>query len=127
MTEATDTRRMVTVKHQDKDYTFLIDPYTKEQVPQLIERVRNGNTKLAAAWAQIRDMPGGDEREKQVENWVEAIQKLGCYCSQLKALDFAECIYIIGSKKMKSCLEEPTCYVCASTVDYWTGEMFKDE
>lgn len=86
-------------------------------------RIIKGNHKLNIALNRIRLMDG-EEREKTLEQFWAAVEKLKALCEELKAIS-ADCLYISNGKKMQRCLDDKkfTCTVCPNSY-WWEKELF---
>ena len=97
-----------------------------DEVLALRDRVIKGNDVLWKAWQQIRNM-NGEEREKQLDKWNEAQQKLHLLCGELKLKGYEDCLYLDkNGKKTRNCLQNPDgfyCQVCPSNKNYWEDEL----
>jgi len=98
----------------------------EEELEALKSRIRQGNNKLNLAWLQIREM-NGEEKEKQLDRWNEAQEKLHYLNLELKAKGYCDCLYRNEKgEKTKRCLDEPNgwwCNVCSSNYSYWEEEL----
>ena len=98
--------------------------YTKENINELLARVKAGNDKLNKAWDQLVAMDHTSQVWKDgVEKWSQANELLSTFCTQLKALGYNDCLYIENGKKTRTCLGEGLgCRVCPSIIAYWEKE-----
>jgi len=113
------------------DTEFDVDRYTKEMMPQLIERIKRGNEKLNAAWAQMKSQANTPEDwEVFMQDWHKQNLRLKQYCDQLQWMGYNECLYMEGKTKTRACCtDNPAdlgCRVCPSSVHYWENEIFKE-
>ena len=96
------------------------------EILNLRDRVVRGDEKLFQAWLQIREM-NGEEKEKQLDRWNEAQEKLHYLNLELKAKGYCDCLYRNEKgEKTKRCLDEPNgwwCNVCSSSYPYWETEL----
>lgn len=83
----------------------------KPQIPipdyvllNLIDRIRDGNTKLWQAWSIICEAPEGDIKEARIRKWDEARDRLDILCSRVRMTYPAVCPYAIEKPKYL-CLE----------------------
>lgn len=141
------------MKITKQGYEFEVDQYTRENLPQLLERVRLGNDKLNKAWNEICAIKDNEAHNKAVEEWHKANVLLSYYCDQLEWLGYQDCLYIqdgadiaskdkeevqrimekidqgiykkVGDKiKTRSCLGIALgCRVCPSKKPYWEDEF----
>lgn len=99
-----------------------IERYTKDRIDELKERVKKGNDKLMAAWAEIVKQELG-KYETEIKKWTIAQARLMEYCRQLQDLGFHSCLYIENGKKTKKCIDVLGCIVCPSDISYWETEV----
>jgi hypothetical protein len=111
-------------KHRTGEFNFEMDIYTKDQIEELKERIRQGNQKLNEVWAMLIKIDHASKEYKDgCDKWYEATAKLRMYCDQLISLSYEDCLYIIGGKKTMGCLEGLGCRVCPSKEKYWEKEL----
>lgn len=81
----------------------------------LLDRIRDGQEKLWNRWQLIRQMPGGGGRDKYLEGWDRAIEKLKGLAGELAALGYKHCIYE-GKTQISPC------FVCTVPNELWQRE-----
>lgn len=105
------------------------------ETEHLIERCRNGNTKLWEGWHLIQCQTDTTLRHKLYQQWDGAFQKLLNLCYLLQHTGYRDCLYLKNGKPECSCSREEGCFVCPSKIEYWklgqgvlvngpTGKMF---
>ena len=87
----------------------------------LLERVKNGNDKLWAAWRVIRDITDREEREELFTKWDGRVYFLNLLCKELVVKGYIDCLYIENGIKTKSCLNNPDepewfCNTCPAAI-----------
>ncbi len=87
----------------------------------LLERVKNGNDKLWAAWRVIRNVPDPEEKADLFLKWDGRVNFLNLLCKELIVKGYNECLYIENGIKTKSCLNNPDepewfCNTCPAAI-----------
>jgi len=92
----------------------------------LIERIKKGNQTLNDAWYVIKELDG-EEKNRELERWHQANEKLSGLCTELTMTGHTQCLYIDSEgKKNKLCLEpgdQLGCRVCPSLYPHWSDEL----
>lgn len=71
----------------------------------LVNRIKDGHNKIWERWELIRQMPEGSGKDKYLDSWDNAVERLRGLARDLAAQGYRECIYKEGA------LEYP-CLVC---------------
>ncbi len=87
----------------------------------LLERVKNGNDKLWAAWRVIRNVPDPEEKADLFLKWDGRVNFLNLLCKELIVKGYNECLYIENGIKTKACLNNPDepewfCNTCPAAI-----------
>lgn len=111
---------------EPKEVKVEVKQYSLE-VLTLRDKVIKGNDVLWRAWLKIRDIKDKEEKERQLDKWNVAQNRLHYFCLELKSKGYEDCLYLDkDGKKTKNCLKNPDgfwCQVCPSSISYWEKEI----
>lgn len=95
-----------------------------EEILRLRDRVILGNEKLWIAWRKVCETISSEEYSRLAAQWDEANKKLDLLCTELKAREYTDCLYIDEyGNRFKYCLRSDFCWVCPSIIKYWDKEF----
>ena len=110
---------------EEKFFTELYE----SSMEQLLVRVRAGNDRLMAHYAEINQEGNIETWNKMVDNLHLAVDRLNQICDFLVFKGYKDCLYVENGKKVRTCLNEPrkdwiVCWACPSEKKYWVDELF---
>ncbi len=92
----------------------LFDTGSREAVI-LINRIKDGHTKIWERWQLIRQMAEGSGKDKYLATWDDAVERLRGLAGELAAHGYRGCIYE-GKAPQHPCL------VCSVPNELWKKE-----
>lgn len=86
-----------------------------KEVKVLINRIKDGHSKIWERWQLIRQLPEGTGKDKYMDSWDNAVERLRGLANDLAKQGYRECIHKEAS------LEHP-CLVCTVPNELWKKE-----
>ena len=81
----------------------------------LVNRIKDGHTKIWERWQLIQQMPEGSGKDKYLDSWDNAVERLRGLANDLAKQGYRECI-------CKETTPDYPCLVCTVPNELWERE-----